>query len=117
MQEKEGSVIKECSRTIMAIHDTMDVINGKWKVSIIACLCYKPMRFSELMREVKGISGKVLSREVKDMEINDLITRTVLDTQPITVEYQITEYGESLKQLTEVIANWGLQHRKQITGK
>jgi len=117
MEENDNYIIKECGRTIMAINDTMDVIHGKWKVSIIACLCFKPMRYSELLREVRGISGKVLSREMKDLEMNKLITRTVLDTQPITVQYEITEYGESLKQLTEVIADWGLKHRRQITGK
>lgn len=117
IKEEENYLTKECGSTIMAIHDTMDVINGKWKVSIIACLCYKSMRYSELLREVKGISGKVLSREIKDLEMNKLITRKVSDTQPITVHYDITEYGASLKQLTQVIADWGMNHRKEIFRK
>lgn len=114
---KDNHIIKECGQTILAIHDTMDVLNGKWKVSIIACLCYKPMRYSELLREVKGISGKVLSRELKDLEINLLIERKVLQSKPISVQYEITEYGSSLKELTQVIANWGLNHRKKIINK
>ncbi|MGO1594992.1 MAG: winged helix-turn-helix transcriptional regulator [Sphingobacterium sp.] len=109
--------IKECSQTILAIHDVMDLLNGKWKVSIVACLCFKKMRYSELLREVKGISGRMLSRELKELEVNQLITRRVLDTQPVTVEYEITEYGSTLKNLTATIAQWGITHRKRITGK
>lgn len=105
---------KVCRTKLMAIHDTMDIINGKWKVSIIACLCAQPMRFSELLREVNGISGKMLSRELKDLEINQLIERKVFNTQPVTVIYEITEYGISLQDVTEVIADWGIQHRKNL---
>ena len=76
-------------------NDTMEILNGKWKVSIIACLCYQPMRYSELLKEVKGISGKMLSRELKDLEMNQLIER-MLNTAPVAVEYKITEYGKRL---------------------
>lgn len=109
--------IKECNHTILAIHDVMDILNGKWKISIIACLCYKKMRYSELLREVKGISGRMLSRELKELEANQLITRNVLDTHPVTVEYEITEYGSTLKNLTNTIAEWGIKHRRRIIGK
>src|SRR5690554_1164937 len=109
-------VNKVCKHNIRAIHDTLDVIGGKWKISIISCLTFYPMRFSELLREVEGISGKMLSRELKELEINQLIVRKVLSTQPITVQYQLTEYGETLKHLTLTIADWGSNHRKQIIG-
>ncbi|GGH59526.1 transcriptional regulator [Filimonas zeae] len=107
----------DCGKKILAIHDAMDVLNGKWKVSIIACLCYKSMRYSELLREVKGISGKVLSRELKDLEINQLVQRNVQDTQPVTVSYEITDYGVTLKELTDVIAQWGFLHRERILSR
>jgi len=112
--EQEFDLVKDCSQKILAISDTMEILNGKWKMSIIACLCYKPMRYSELLKEVKGISGKMLSRELKDLEINELINRKVLNTAPVAVEYQITEYGESLKKLTSTIADWGFIHRERI---
>ncbi|WP_346659705.1 helix-turn-helix domain-containing protein [Chryseobacterium sp. GM_Chr_2] len=114
MDENNNNPVKECSYNILCIHDAMDVIGGRWKVSIIACLCFQPMRYSELLREVKGISGKMLSRELKDMEINQLISRTVIDTQPMSVVYDLTEYGKTLKDLTLTIANWGRNHRKKI---
>ncbi|WP_248282144.1 winged helix-turn-helix transcriptional regulator [Mucilaginibacter robiniae] len=66
------------------------------------------MRYSELLKEVKGISGKVLSRELKDLETNELVERNVLNTAPVTVRYCITDYGKSLKQLTTTITDWGL---------
>ncbi|KOS05745.1 HxlR family transcriptional regulator [Flavobacterium akiainvivens] len=113
MKKVEG-ILKDCSQNILAIGDTMDVLSGRWKMSIIACLCYQPMRYSELLKQVQGISGKMLSRELKDLEMNELIERNVLDTAPVAVEYRITDYGKSLKQLTENIADWGIQHRKRI---
>lgn len=114
-EETDEAVLKkECGQTIMAIHDVMDLLNGKWKVSIIACLCFKKMRYSDLLREVKGISGKMLSRNLKELEINQLITRSVLSTQPVTVEYEITAYGATLKHLIATIAAWGMTHRKRI---
>lgn len=72
------------------------------------------MRYSELLKEVRGISGKVLSRELKDLEVNELIERIVLSTAPVAVEYRITEYGNSLKDLTNTIADWGFIHRQRI---
>ncbi|MCY0979308.1 helix-turn-helix domain-containing protein [Chryseobacterium wangxinyae] len=112
--EQKFDLTKDCSQKILAISDTMEILNGKWKMSIIACLCYKPMRYSELLKEVKGISGKMLSRELKDLEINELIERHVLNTAPVAVEYKITDYGKSLKQLTNTIADWGFIHRQRI---
>lgn len=112
--KQEFDLVKDCSHKILAISDTMEILNGKWKMSIIACLCYQPMRYSELLKEVRGISGKMLSRELKDLEMNELIVRNVLSTAPVSVEYQITEYGKSLKQLTNTIADWGSTHRLRI---
>ncbi|MEA5401390.1 helix-turn-helix domain-containing protein [Arcicella sp. DC2W] len=82
----------------------------------MACLCHQKMRYTDLLKEINGISGKVLSRELKDLEMNQLITRTVQNTKPITVEYEITEYGATLRQVTDVIADWGIEHRKRIIG-
>jgi len=118
MEKTETAIIgthKMCKKNIRAIHDAFDVIGGKWKISIISCLTFQPMRYSELLREVEGISGKMLSRELKELEVNQLITREVLCTHPITVIYDLTEYGQTLKPLTTTIAKWGINHRKKIT--
>ncbi|WP_208328358.1 winged helix-turn-helix transcriptional regulator [Flavobacterium poyangense] len=108
---------QKCSQHIMAVHDAMYVLNGRWKISIIASLCFNTMRFTDLVREVEGISGKMLSRELKNLEENQLVTRTVLNTKPITVEYKLTDYGHTLKEVIDSLAKWGHNHRKKITGK
>ena len=60
--------------------------------------------------------AKNLAVDTEQREMNQLITRTVQNTQPITVEYEITEYGATLRQVTDVIADWGIEHRKRIIG-
>lgn len=106
-----------CTTSMKAIQDIMDVLGGKWKISIVTCLCFRPRRFSELLKLVEGISGKVLSRELKDLEMNKIISRTVKDTQPITVEYAITDYGNTFKELIRIMSEWGVKHRKKIIGR
>ena len=75
-----------------------------------------PKRFKQLAREVNGITDKTLSRELKNLETNELIRRTVYDTFPPTVEYTITAHGLSLEKVLEELHYWGLQHRKQVMG-
>lgn len=105
-------------KEIMAVHDAMDVLSGKWKISIISSICYyNKRRFSDILNDVQGISNKMLSKELKELEINKLVQRTVLDTQPIAVQYQLTEYGMTLKTIINDLTAWGLAHRKVIIGK
>lgn len=104
-------------KEIMAVHDAMDVLSGKWKISIISSICYyNKRRFSDILNDVDGISNKMLSKELKELEMNKLITRTVLDTQPISVQYQLTEYGKTLKTIINDLTDWGIKHRKVIIG-
>jgi DNA-binding HxlR family transcriptional regulator len=104
----------ECKKTIMAVHDAMYMLGGKWKISILTALCFHPKRYSDVLKDVKGISGKMLSRELKELETNKLIKRTVLNTQPVTVKYELTPYGQKLKPMIDQLALWGSEHRKMI---
>ncbi len=107
-----------CKKHIMAVHDAMDLLNGKWKISIIGVLCYHgKRRFSDMLADINGISNKMLSKELKDLEINQLVKRTVLDTQPVTVEYTLTDYGRELKSVISHLSDWGTKHRIKIIGK
>lgn len=102
----------------MAVHDAMDVLNGKWKISIISSICYNNQRrFSDILHDIQGISNKMLSKELKELETNKLVKRTVLDTQPVTVLYQLTAYGKTLQTVIDKLAEWGTEHRKVIIGK
>lgn len=105
----------QCQTRIVAIKDTMSLLSGKWKVYIIGTLLYAgKMRYMDLMREVEGIGTKMLSKELQDLEANHLISRTVISTKPITVEYELTEYGKTLEKVIEEIMVWGQQYRNTV---
>ena len=103
-----------CAQRMRAIDDTLDILSGKWKLAIIARLCYQPMRYSTLLRDVTGISGKVLSRELQDLETNGLIVRHVAASKPLAVTYSISDTGRSLSALTTSLADWGMAHRARM---
>jgi DNA-binding HxlR family transcriptional regulator len=105
-------------KEMMAVHDAMDVLNGKWKIYIISSIChYNKRRFSDILNDVVGISNKMLSKELKELEINKLVERTVLDTHPITVQYELTKHGKTLKTIINNLTDWGIAHRKEIIGQ
>lgn len=107
----------ECSSRNMAIQDALEILHGKWKLPIIVVLMFGARRFKEMEREITGITAKMLSKELKDLEMNLLVKRTVYDTMPVTVEYELTEYGHTLKKVISELYNWGSQHRLRIRGK
>lgn len=107
----------ECGKRIMAVRDALDVISGKWKLPIIFALTFGDKRFKEMERDIHGITAKMLSKELKDLELNDLVKRTVYDTMPVTVEYSLTDYGRTLKKVIIELHTWGEQHRKRILGR
>ncbi|MEJ1237473.1 helix-turn-helix domain-containing protein [Chryseolinea sp. T2] len=100
---------------ILAIQDAMAVLSGKWKILVLGSLSFKgTQRFTELLKSVGGIRAKMLSKELQELEANQLVTRTVKQTKPLTVEYAITPYGRTLEQLIIEIVNWGTAHRERI---
>ena len=103
-----------CTMHHLAIRDTMDILNGKWKIRIIGALSFGARRFMELKGSIDGIAAKMLSKELQDLELNGLVSRTVLNTKPISVAYDLTDYGHSLKPIIESIAAWGKQHRDKV---
>lgn len=106
---------EQCRKKILAIKDAMEILSGKWKFHILGTLLQNDkMRFMDLLREVDGIAAKMLSKELHDMEMNQLITRRVLDTKPVTVEYELTEYGRSVEPIINEIAGWGMIYRKGV---
>jgi len=64
--------------------------------------------------EVKGIGSKMLSKELQELEVNGLVKRTVLNTKPVMIEYEITEYGQTLNPIINEMSTWGIQHRQRI---
>ena len=106
-----------CKIRMQGISDTMSILSGKWKFHILGTIIEgSKLGFMDLQREVNGIGSKMLSKELQELELNQLISRTVKDTKPITVEYAITEYGATLSPLIKEIANWGIKYRHSVQG-
>ena len=106
--------LSQCRRELKAVQDTMDILSGKWKISIMSCLRFSKKRFMDIQREVEGIGPKMLSKELQELEINGLIKRTVQNTKPVIIEYEITDYGQTLNPIINELAKWGAKHRKRI---
>ncbi len=117
-KEANLNITPICKNRMNAIKDSMEILSGKWKFHILGTLMQsEKMRFMDLLREIDGIAAKMLSKELQDMEINHLIKRTVLDTKPVTVEYEITEYGKTIEPIIDEIAKWGIEYRKSLYQK
>ncbi|MFL5764697.1 MAG: winged helix-turn-helix transcriptional regulator [Bacteroidia bacterium] len=108
---------EECTKMLLPVKDALDVLNGKWKLQIILSMSFGKKRFKQIQREIPGLTPKVLSKELKDLEMNDLIARHVYDTVPVSVEYELTQYGDTLKPLIGELHKWGSRHRKKIIAK
>ncbi|WP_374173035.1 winged helix-turn-helix transcriptional regulator [Flavobacterium tructae] len=116
---KDNGILREanCSEELMAMRDSLDVLGGKWKLMILRFLTnrtHQTVHFKKMQREIEGISAKMLSKELKELETNLLISRTEQKTQPIMVVYAVTEYGKSVLPVTETLVQWGLSHREKI---
>lgn len=104
-----------CSNLLLSFRDAVEIIGGKWKSVILLSLGFKGvMRFGELQRMHTGIPAKTLSKELKDLEQNGLVERTVLDTMPVTVQYAITPYGRTLEKVLLELRAWGIDHREYV---
>jgi DNA-binding HxlR family transcriptional regulator len=111
---KQSITKQECKASYLPIRDTLDLVGGKWKLPITHALAEGPLRFKELQREIEGITARMLSKELKELEVNELISRQVYATAPVTVEYSLTEYGKSLKPVVLALYTWGERHRQRI---
>ena len=104
----------ECAANVDAIRDALFVLNGKWKLPLIFTLLEKSKRFNEIQQAVTGITPKILSKELKDLEENGFVKRIVYPTTPVTVIYEITDYSHTLKPVLNELKIWGSQHRDMI---
>lgn len=108
---------QSCNKAMIPVRDALDILSGKWKLPIIIALSFGNRRFSELARQIPGITDKMLSKELRELEMNELVKRTVYDALPVIVEYSMTTYGKTLERLIGELQTWGEQHRKRILRK
>ena len=105
----------QCATSLSAIEDSLYVIGGKWKLKIIIALREEGnMRFNELQRTITGISARVLSNELKELELNGFITRKVHTSTPVVVEYGLTGYSDTLQNVLGALIDWGIKHMNKI---
>ena len=94
------------------VETTLAVISGKWKVMIIYYLLKETRRFNQLQRDLNGITHRTLSKQLKEMEDDGLITRTDYGEIPPRVEYDLSPLGRSLKPVLNAMHKWGEQNAK-----
>jgi DNA-binding HxlR family transcriptional regulator len=113
----ERKEIGSCRKALLPVSDALEILSGKWKLQIIIALLFGNKRFNQIAKEIPNITDKMLSKELKFLEMNKLIKRTVFDSIPVVVEYSMTEYGKTLEQLICELRDWGQIHRNQIITK
>lgn len=104
----------QCKARLVSISDALYAIGGKWKLRIIVALTDGNKRFNELQRLIDGISAKVLSNELKELELNGFVKRNVFTGTPVVVEYGRTDYSETLYPVLDALSQWGFKHRDKI---
>lgn len=93
-----------------AVEAAMDVINGKWKVMILYHLMLTEMqRFNGLKRRLPGVTQRMLTKQLRELEEEGLITRMVYAEVPPRVEYRLTGDGEELRPVIELLREWGIR--------
>ena len=92
---------------VVALNDTLTILSGKWKLNIIRALLFRKYRFNELQKKIPHITPRMLSKELKELELNGVVKRAVSNTVPVTVEYELTE-------LIAAMIQWGVAHREYV---
>lgn len=114
----EEEKVKRCPRQyVLALGDTLNVISGKWKLPIIASILYGMNRFKDLQDNIEKITPRMLSKELKELEVNGIVERRVYDQKPVLIEYRLTESGKNIVSVLDVMLDWGLAHRKGLFAK
>ena len=96
---------------------TVALIGSKWKLLILRNLFMRPWRFNELRKNLEGISQKVLTDSLRALEEDGIVTRTVYPEVPPRVEYALSDLGESMRPIIDVMQRWGLEYQARMRQK
>ena len=97
------------------VETTLSLIGDKWKVLTLRDLLPGTKRFGELKKSIGGVSQKVLTAQLRDMEENGLVSRKVYPEVPPRVEYSLTELGRSLKPILDAMQDWGNEYKSKFS--
>lgn len=107
--------VKKCNVSyILAVNDTLNVISGKWKLPIIATMLKGKQRYSEIQNQIPKISPRMLSKELKELELNGVVVRTVHNSTPVLIEYELSNSGKNIMGVLDKMVEWGLNHRDSM---
>jgi len=110
--------VNDCdSQKGLAMLDVLNVFSGKWKMVLICTLLRGSLRFSEIQKLIPTITPRVLSNELKELEINGILKRTAIDSISVLSQYGLTDSAKDLEPCILQLLDWGLNHRKSNTEK
>lgn len=97
-----------------SVKTTLKVIGGKWKPLILWLLDEKTMRFNQLYKSIDGVTQKMLSQQLRELESDGIVARKVYPVVPPKVEYSLTEYGKSVQPMLAMMHKWGYAHNSKL---
>lgn len=98
----------------LAAREVLNRVGDKWSILVVGLLGDGPKRFSELRRAIEGISQRMLTLTVRQLERDGLVTRTIYPTIPPRVDYELTKLGRSLLKSVQALAKWAADNRRKI---
>lgn len=98
--------IQHGSNCPSGVREVLSLVGDKWSMQIVGALCNTPIRFNELRRSIDGISQRMLTRTLRELERSGLVSRTVTPTTPPSVEYALTPFGKTLIEPVKALADW-----------
>lgn len=108
----DKAALKKCPKQfVLAINDTLNVVSGKWKLPIIASLLFGKKRFNDIQNNIDKITPRMLSKELKELELNGVVKRKVYNSSPVLIEYTLTISGKKIMKVLETMIDWGIEHR------
>lgn len=113
-QTDNKAFTEDCHKVLMAVSDALYAIGGKWKLMIIIAMARGNKRFTEIQRQVTGISARVLSSELKELEMNGFIIKKVENGYPVSIAYELLPYSQTLEEVVGAMIKWGMQHREKV---
>lgn len=93
---------------------TLQLIRNKWKMLILRNLMSRPWRFNEMLRSIPGISRKVLTDNLRALELDGIIIRTAYPEMPPRVEYALSDLGETMRPIIKALEVWGTGYQKRV---
>lgn len=107
--------MEETKDPLCGVEITLNLVGGKWKGLILWHLCQKTLRFSQLRRRTTGVTQKMLTQQLRELERDGLVFREVYPEVPPKVEYSLTDEGRSLEPLLQLMCKWGQKYSSETT--